>query len=212
MKTYLRIFWLISLLFFTAGCSGFQSACYTRSDEPGEIDDLNWDSCALRPGHKVRITTVTGNKVVGTITRISPEWITLAPENGMDPPVLYTPSQVVSIQKDMSHSNSPKTVENPEVGDEVALYLKDGSRIEGEVQVANSEEIVLAHTGESVQPRGYPISQIQTIETSSSGGSSSALVPVLVILGVGLIIGGVVLAESMSDLSEPIQIFGGSSY
>ena len=200
LKTYLRIFWLISLLFFAAGCSNYQSACYTISDDPSEIDDLIWDSCRLRQGEKVRITLVTGEKIVGKVARISSEWIMLDDGIEKEGTLLYTPSQVVSIEKGLSRSKESEIVENPEVGDEVSLILKDGSLVRGEVWTIDDETIVLNHKGESEQTLEYPLSQVQYIEKDTSESTSETAA--YVVVGAVVFIGIGILAYNLSKLNN----------
>ena len=65
MKTQTRIFWLLSQFSFTAGCSGYQVACYTKSEDPtGFIQEASED-CQLEPGDHVILALVDGERENG---------------------------------------------------------------------------------------------------------------------------------------------------
>ncbi len=86
-------------------------------------------------------------------------------------------------------------------GDQVRVILVDGEQAEGIVQIISSSEIVLDARGKNLQPRGYSMDQVYSIEKGSKGGAPSA--STIVIVGVvALIVGGVILASSLSGISN----------
>ena len=139
MSSLLRIFWLITLLFFVSGCSGYQTACFVRSEEPLDPGQDVEQICDLKPGDKVRV------------------------------------------------------------------ILVDGEQAEGVVQIISSSEIVLEAQGNNLQPRGFSIDQVYSIETGSTGGGNSTTTTLLVVGGLVLIVGAVILANEMSDLNNMFE-------
>lgn len=200
MNTCLRFFWIISLAIFTAGCSGFQTACFPPPGDPGDGLKPPWDFCDLHPGDRARITFPNGDKVVGRVEHITPDWIILQEANSSKSRLLISPSQVLSIEISSSGSSEDREIEQPEIGDVVSLYLTDGSRVEGEVLVFNDLEIVLDHKGQSSQPRSYAMDQVLWLTVADNGGGSSWVVPVVGALVVVLAVGGIALANSMQDM------------
>lgn len=207
MKTKFRIFWLVSLMFFTAGCSGFQPACFTGEEGMDENDMARLDDCHLQAGERVRITTTAGNKVVGDIKRITEDWIILAAVNNSDPALLYTPSQILRIEKSKAQGKGADTVEMPEIGEEVSLYLIDGTRIEGEILSVSDDSIVLEHVSGPDERLEIPRNEIGYMEAPPS--SSSWVVPVVVLAVGALIIGGIIVGSQVSDLNDGIGSLGG---
>jgi hypothetical protein len=199
MNTQLRIFWLVALLFFTAGCSGFQPACFTGEEGINEYDMSMLEDCHLQAGERVKITTTLGTEEVGDIQRITDEWIVLAPTSDLESPRLYTPSQILIIQKSKIPHSGPKTVESLEIGDEVALNLKDGTRVKGEILSVSDETIVLDHEREPNQSLEFPRGEIESVELPSSG--TSWVGPVVFLVTGTLIVGGIVAANSWSDMN-----------
>ena len=102
MSHLLRIFWLISLLFFTAGCSGYQTACYTRTEgslAPGQdVGEL----CDLKPGDDVRLVLVDGIQVRGKVMTISSKELVLEQEDQSKPFQVYSSDQIYSIETESS--------------------------------------------------------------------------------------------------------------
>jgi hypothetical protein len=212
MKTQLRIFWLVSLVFFTAGCSGFQPACFTGEEMGDEIATSLFEDCRLRAGDRVRITTTSGGKMVGDIQRITADWILIAPTSGSEPHQLYTPSQILMIEKSKYPGREPATVEEPQIGDEVALYLMDGSRIEGEIRAVSDTAIVLKHDSGPDERLEFSRDEIVSIENASNGssGSSSWVAPVAILAGAALVVGGIWFAIEMSEFNDSMGNWGGN--
>ena len=203
MKPQMRFFWMIALMFFTTGCSGYQVACYTRTEgslEPGQ--DVG-ETCDLKPGDQVEVTLVDGNQAEGVVQIISSSEIVLDAQGKNPQPRGYSIAQVQSIRKKPSKSKSntlESTRETINPGDDVRLVLVDGIQVRGTVKSISSKEIVLEHQDQSDQPNVYSSDQIHSIETESTGGPSTS--QSLVIVGVFVvIIGAGILASSMSDLS-----------
>lgn len=207
MKPIMRFFWMIALMFFAAGCSGYRTASYTRSGgsaEPGRDAGEIWD---LKPGDKVRVTLVGGEQADGVVQIISSSEIVLDAEGNSLQPRGYAMDQVQSIMVKPSHSKS-KTLKsmrytvNP--GDNVQLVLVDGIQVAGTVVSISSKELVLEHGGQSVEPTAYTSDQIYSIETKSSGGTSTTTT-LLIVGGLALVMGGVFLANEMSDLNNMFE-------
>jgi len=201
MKTHLRMFWLVSLTFFVSGCSGFQPACYTRTGEPGDGNMSSFEVCNLRAGEEVRITTTEGTRVIGEINRITPEGIVLRPNRFVDQPLVFSPSQIKSIERSNSRPSASPEMNRPEKGDDVSLYLVDGSRVDGEVLVFNDKEIVLDNKGHSSQPAGYPMEQVQWLVVKNGGGTSWTG-PVVAIVVIGLAVGCYMLYQTSQSLDS----------
>ncbi|MFH2053285.1 MAG: hypothetical protein ABIK96_12520 [bacterium] len=65
-----RIFWLVTLLLFTGGCSSYKAV------SPPRVGDDGWES-AVRVGDQVSITLTDDGKVEGKVLAISSEALTL---------------------------------------------------------------------------------------------------------------------------------------
>ena len=100
---------------------------------------------------------------------------------------------------------------NLKPGDNVLVILVDGEQAEGVIQVISPSEIVLDAKGKNLQPRGYSMDQIYSIEEGATATGSTAAVSTatdsttkaIIIAGVfALVIGGVILANSMSGLNN----------
>ncbi|MCK9995782.1 MAG: hypothetical protein KAH56_05835 [Candidatus Krumholzibacteria bacterium] len=205
MKPIMRFFWLVSLLFFGAGCSGYQVACYTRTEGSLEPGQEVGETCDLKPGDKVRITLVDGEQAEGIVQVISSSEIVLEAKGNNLQPRGYSMDQVQSIMKNSSKSKS-NTLEsmrdrvNP--GDNVKLVLVDGTQVRGTVWSISSSKILIEHEDQSNQPTEYSSDRIYSIETGSTGGSSSTTTTLLVVGGLALMVGLVILANEMSQLND----------
>lgn len=200
MKTQLRIFWLVSLVFFTSGCSGFQPACLTSEEGMYEDDMARLDDCHLQAGERVRITTTTGDKVVGDIKQVTEDWIILTLANESKPALLYTPSQILRIEKSKAQPKGGTSQVMPEVGKKVSLFQYDGTRIEGEILSVSDDSIVLEHESGPGGRLEIPRNEIAYLETPPS--STSWAVPVALLAVGALVIAGVIVGSQMSDLSD----------
>jgi len=104
MSHMMRIFWLITLLFFVSGCSGYQVACCIDSDVPGEdVQDL-LEKCDLKTGKNIRLNLVDGTRVDGVVQSFSSSEITLAAEDKNHEPQSYSTAEIVSIEKVNSYT------------------------------------------------------------------------------------------------------------
>jgi len=101
MSNLMRIFWLIALLIFVSGCSGFKVACQMGSDVPGEVDQ---DICDLKTGEKIRLNLVDGTRVDGVIQSLSPHEITLAAEAKNLEAQSYSTAEIFSIEEENSYT------------------------------------------------------------------------------------------------------------
>ena len=103
MSYLLRIFWLITLIFFAAGCSGYKVACCIDSDVPGEdVQDI-LENCDLQTGKNIRLNLVDGTRVDGVVQSFSSSEITLAAEDKNHEPQRYSTAEIVSIEKEDSY-------------------------------------------------------------------------------------------------------------
>ncbi len=210
MSNLMRIFWLIALLFFTTGCSGYQVACYTRTEGSLEPGQGVGETCDLKPGDQVKVTLVDGNQAEGVVQIISSSEIVLDAQGNNPQPRGYSIAQVQSIMKkpSKSKSNTLKSMRymiNP--GDNVRLVLVDGTQVRGTVWSISSRRILIEHEDQSNQPTEYSSDRIYYIETESTGGSSSTTTTLLVVGGIVLIVGAVILANAMSELNN-MNMFG----
>ena len=103
MSYLLRIFWLITLMFFVSGCSGYKVACCIDSDVPGEdVQDI-LENCDLQTGKNIRLNLVDGTRVDGVVQSFSSSEITLAAEDKNHEPQSYSTAEIVSIEKEDSY-------------------------------------------------------------------------------------------------------------
>lgn len=208
MKPIMKLFWLITLMFFTAGCSGYNVACYTRSEEPLEPGQDVREICDLKPGDKVRVTLVDGEQVEGTVQIISASEIVFNSIGNDLQPRGYSIDQIQSIMKSSSRSKS-KSLESMretiDPGDDVQLVLVDGMQVRGKVMTISSKEIVLEHEDQSAPFQVYSSDQIYSIESESSGGGNSDVTPLLIVGGIILIAGAIILASEMSELNNMFE-------
>jgi len=208
MSYVMRIFWLITLLFFAAGCSGYQVACYTRTEGSLEPAQDAWEICDLKPGDKVRVTLEGGEQTDGVVQIISSTEIVLDAKGNNPQSRGYSIDQVQSIMKSSSGSKSKslksmRMTINP--GDDVRLVLVDGIQVRGKVMTISSKEIVLELEDQSAPFQVYSSDQIYSIESESSGGGNSDVTPLLIVGGIILIAGAVILASEMSELNNMFE-------
>jgi hypothetical protein len=98
MTPHLRIFWLIALVFFTTGCSGYRGICYTRSDVPGLVDPELPGKCDIWPGDNVVLILVDGEKVEGKVKLVSAHEIVLNHEGLSIQPRGYAADRIQPIE------------------------------------------------------------------------------------------------------------------
>ena len=79
MSTLMRIFWLVTLVFFGGGCSSYRVVSPPRIEDETEMA-VGWES-SVKVGEKVRITLTNDDKVEGKIMEISSEALTLEPKH-----------------------------------------------------------------------------------------------------------------------------------
>ena len=106
MKPQLRLFWLIVLLNFVSGCSGYHTACHSLSEveaKGGEEFGMDYD---LKLGEKVRINLVDGNQAEGVIQSITSREIVLDAEGKNLQPRVFSVDQVQSIERPSGSSSS----------------------------------------------------------------------------------------------------------
>ena len=100
MKTQTRIFWLLSQFSFTAGCSGYQVACYTKSEDPTGFFQEASEDCQLEPGDHVILALVDGERENGEVMYFSDQEIVLRPLGKSLQPRGYTSEQIQFIERD----------------------------------------------------------------------------------------------------------------
>jgi hypothetical protein len=104
MSYLMRIFWLITLLFFVSGCSGYKVACNFQSEASKGTNQTIGKFCNLESGEKVRINLVEGDQVEGTIQIIFRDEIFLETKGDSFRPRGYTTDQIQSIEKQSTKS------------------------------------------------------------------------------------------------------------
>ena len=109
MSHLLRIFWLITLIFVAAGCSGYQTACYIRTEGSLESGQDIREICDLKPGDKVRVTLVDGIQVQGTVWSLSSSEIVIYHEDQSNKPTTYSSDQIYSIETESTGGSSSTT-------------------------------------------------------------------------------------------------------
>lgn len=98
MKQSKRVFWILSLMFFMAGCSGYKTACPTETG-PGAIN-----SCPLEQGDKARITLVGGNRITGEVMSVSDRILVFKAESDPANPRYIPISEIISVEKENSYT------------------------------------------------------------------------------------------------------------
>lgn len=104
MSYLMRIFWLISLLFFVSGCSGYKVACCFDSDISDEnLQDIR-DRCDLKIGNSIRLNLVDGTQADGVVHSFSSREITLAAKGENLKPRSYPTAEILSVEKETSYT------------------------------------------------------------------------------------------------------------
>lgn len=142
MRKQMRIFWLISLVIFTAGCSGYRTTYYPNLDMQEDMEE-----------------------------------------------------DLVEVTEQPSPGTCPF-----EPGDDVVVTLLNGEQTEGKVELISSEEIVLNCDERSLQPRGYSMDQVHSIQKSHETSSGAGAI-IGVTLGV-VFVGGIIAANELSKLNN----------
>jgi len=106
MKPQLRLFWLIVLLNFVSGCSGYHSACHSLSEVEAKGGEEFGMGCDLKLGEKVRINLVDGEQAEGIIQSITSREIILDAEGNNLQPRVFSVDQVQSIERPSGSSSS----------------------------------------------------------------------------------------------------------
>jgi hypothetical protein len=106
MKPQLRLFWLIVLLNFVSGCSGYRTACHSLSEVEAKGGEEFGGGCDLKLGEKVRINLVDGEQAEGIIQSITSREIILDAEGNNLQPRVFSADQVQSIEKPSGSSSS----------------------------------------------------------------------------------------------------------
>jgi hypothetical protein len=135
MRKQMRIFWLISLVIFTAGCSGYRTTYYPNLDmqenmEEDMVEDTEqpWpETCPFEPGDNVVVTLLNGEQTEGKVELISSEEIVLNRDERSLQPRGYAMDQVHSIQK--------KNETSPDAGAIIGVTL--GLVVAGGIIAAN---------------------------------------------------------------------------
>lgn len=106
MKPQLRLFWLIVLLNFVSGCSGYHTACHSLSEVEAKGGEEFGMGCDLKLGEKVRINLVDGEQAEGIIQTITSREIVLDAEGNNLQPRVFSADQVQSIERPSGSSSS----------------------------------------------------------------------------------------------------------
>jgi hypothetical protein len=78
MSTAMRLYWLVTLVFFAGGCSSYKLAPYPGIEDEAEMAvELEYK---VEVGDKVKITMTDGNQFKGKVMEISSDAITLEPQ------------------------------------------------------------------------------------------------------------------------------------
>ncbi len=77
MSSIKRFFWLVTLLFFSGGCSSYKVVSFLRIEDETKMA-VDWES-SVKVGDEVRITLTDTGKVEGRVMSISSEALTLEP-------------------------------------------------------------------------------------------------------------------------------------
>lgn len=101
MKRSSRIIWVISLMFFATGCSGYKVVGYSLPEVSPDRAQENKDA-EVNVGTQVRLNLIDGSKVEGKVKIISPSEIVLAAEGRSAQPRGYTDDHIVSIESKSS--------------------------------------------------------------------------------------------------------------
>ncbi len=80
MSTAMKVFWLLSLVFFVGGCSSYRAVSFPRSD-PKAANPVDEDSVA-QAGDNVRVTLTSARVVEGHVVEITPEFLIIDPSTG----------------------------------------------------------------------------------------------------------------------------------
>ena len=104
MSYQLRIFWLMSLLVFLSGCSGYRSACSTRDQDFRQAEGDSLSACNLETGDRIRINLQDGKRIAGEIQALTPGEITLKSESGRNNTSVIPVPDILSIEKKSSYT------------------------------------------------------------------------------------------------------------
>jgi hypothetical protein len=104
MSCRLRVFWLLSLLIFLSGCSGYRLACPANDQDSRIADGDLLSACDLKTGDKIRINLVDGKRVTGEIQSLSNREITLKNETRRNNTVVIPAPDILSIEKEASYT------------------------------------------------------------------------------------------------------------
>ena len=99
MKPQMRFFWMIALMFFTTGCSGYRVVGNSLPEVSREEPRDSEDAAIIEPGNHVRLTLVDGTQVQGTVELISSHEIVLDPQGQSEQPRGYSADQIQSIEQ-----------------------------------------------------------------------------------------------------------------
>ena len=139
MSCQLRIFWLMSLLVFLSGCSGYRSACSTIDQDFKHADGDSLSACHLEIGDQIRINLVDGNRIAGKIQALTPREITLKGESGRNNTSVIPVPEILSIEKKASYTTTRA----------VGLVLVLGALVVGGVAIAKNASSPNGHLFDS---------------------------------------------------------------
>lgn len=99
MKPLLRMFWLITLLIFASGCSGYRVVGFSLPEVAAEFDAEEPYTGRLQPGDKLLVNLVNGTQERGVLKDLSSDSIVLAAPKDSSITLCLPAAQIQSIEK-----------------------------------------------------------------------------------------------------------------
>lgn len=98
MKTQMRLFWLVALMFFATGCSGYRTIGHSLPDLTRDLDPEVGGDLQLRKGDEVRLQLVDGKQDIGIVRSVSSRAIVLEADSRGDPSREYSAAEIQAIE------------------------------------------------------------------------------------------------------------------
>ncbi|MEN8006481.1 MAG: hypothetical protein ABFS42_05665 [Candidatus Krumholzibacteriota bacterium] len=105
LRTF-RYFWLVNLLFFSAGCSGYRVVGYSLPEITSETQQEIAADTKLQPGDRARVQLVDGSRAEGIVQALSSREITLLSDDEAGRTLYFSADQIFSVEK---HTSSQTT-------------------------------------------------------------------------------------------------------
>lgn len=100
MKTSRRLFWMMSLMFFLGGCSGYQTVCTPETGTEGGFATAT----GLEQGDKVRVNLVTGESITGEVVSVSDLVLVVKDQSDHPEPRHLSVSGIRSVESEDSYT------------------------------------------------------------------------------------------------------------